>query len=93
MSLRRLVRAARVCRARCGTDLACLRVCALRGGTARQGTQCVIPYRGDDMEWRALKVMGDVGVVAARTFNPRDEASIAEAIGESDVVINLIGNV
>lgn len=31
-------------------------VTALMAGT---GTQCIIPFRGDDMEWRHLKVRGE----------------------------------
>ena len=36
-------------------------VTALMAGS---GTQCVIPFRGDDMEWRHLKVRGGSGVLA-----------------------------
>lgn len=43
------------------------------------------------MEWRHLKVMGDLGVVAPVPFSPRDEDSIHRAIEGSDIVINLIG--
>lgn len=45
------------------------------------------------MEWRHLKVMGDLGVVAPVPFSPRDEDSIHRAIEGSDIVINLIGKV
>ena len=55
------------------------------------GTQCVIPYRGDDMEWRYLKVSGDLGVVAPVPFSPRNIDSVRRAIEGSDIVINLIG--
>lgn len=58
---------------------------------AGSGVQCVIPWRGDDMEWRHLKVMGDVGVVAPMPFSPRDDASIDRALEGCDVVVNLIG--
>lgn len=60
---------------------------------AGSGTQCVIPYRGDDMAWRHLKVMGDLGVVAPMPFHPRDMDSIRRATEGSDIVINLIGKV
>ena len=43
------------------------------------------------MEWRHLKVMGDIGVVAPMPFSPRDEATIDRAMEGCDIVINLIG--
>lgn len=55
------------------------------------GTRCVIPFRGDDMEWRDLRVMGDYGMVVPLPFSPRDEDSIRATIRNSDVVVNLIG--
>jgi NADH dehydrogenase (ubiquinone) 1 alpha subcomplex subunit 9 len=58
---------------------------------AGNGVQCVVPWRGDDMEWRHLKVMGDIGVVAPMPFSPRDEASIDRAMEGCDIVVNLIG--
>jgi hypothetical protein len=60
---------------------------------AASGVQCIIPWRGDDMEWRHLKVAGDLGVVAPVPFNPRDDDSIHRALEGSDIVINLIGKV
>lgn len=45
------------------------------------------------MEWRHLKVMGDVGVVVPMPFSPRDARSIARAVEGSDIVINLCGKV
>jgi NADH dehydrogenase (ubiquinone) 1 alpha subcomplex subunit 9 len=51
----------------------------------------VIPFRGDDMEWRDLRVMGDYGMVVPVPYSPRDEASIRNAIRGADVVINLAG--
>lgn len=58
---------------------------------AGSGTQCVVPYRGDDMEWRHLKVMGDLGIVAPMPFSPKDIDSVRRAVEGSDIVINLIG--
>ena len=60
---------------------------------AAEGVQCVIPWRGDDMEWRHLKVLGDIGVVAPVPFSPRDDDSIKRAVEGSDIVINLMGKV
>lgn len=53
----------------------------------------MIPYRGDDMEWRHLKVMGDLGIVAPVTYSPKDIDSVRRAVEGSDIVINLIGKV
>ena len=60
---------------------------------AGEGVQCIIPWRGDDMEWRHLKVQGELGVVVPRAYSPKDEDSIRRCIAGSDVVINLIGKV
>lgn len=56
-----------------------------------EGTTCVIPFRGDDMEWRHLKTLGDYGQIVPVPFDPRNEDSVRRVIGDSDVVINLIG--
>ena len=58
---------------------------------AADGTRCVIPFRGDDMEWRDLRVMGDYGMVVPLPYSPRDVDSVRAAIRNSDIVINLIG--
>jgi NADH dehydrogenase (ubiquinone) 1 alpha subcomplex subunit 9 len=65
--------------------VSCL-VCA-----ASKGVQTVIPFRGDDVEWRHLRVSGDLGMVAPVPFHPDDEDSIRRAVAGSDAVINLIG--
>lgn len=69
-------------------SLPCFPSCLTAAG---DGTRCVIPFRGDDMEWRDLRVMGDYGLVLPVPFSPRDDASIRSAIRNSDVVINLAG--
>ena len=43
------------------------------------------------MEVRHIKQMFDHGQVGIMPFSPRDEASIYEAVKNSDLVINLIG--
>ena len=60
---------------------------------AADGIQCMIPWRGDDMEWRHLKVQGDLGVVQPINYSPRDDDSIRRSVEGSDIVINLIGKV
>lgn len=51
----------------------------------------MIPYRGEGDEVRHLKQSGDVGKVNPIPFHPRDEKSIRDCIGNSDIVINLVG--
>lgn len=58
---------------------------------AGSGVQCVVPFRGDDMEWRHLKVMGDLGIVAPMPFSPNNIDTVRRAIEGSDIVVNLIG--
>jgi uncharacterized protein YbjT (DUF2867 family) len=60
------------------------------GYLAGEGTQCIVPFRGDDMEWRHLRVSGDYGVVVPTPFSPRDEDSMRRATEGSDIVINLM---
>ena len=63
----------------------------MRALAGNEGTTCVIPYRGDDMEWRHLKPLGDYGQIVPVPFDPHNEDSIRRAIGDSDVVVNLMG--
>jgi NADH dehydrogenase (ubiquinone) 1 alpha subcomplex subunit 9 len=58
----------------------------------RIGSQCVIPYRGDGMNTRHLKVMGDMGQMVFLPIDMTDEDSIRYAVRNSNVVINLIGS-
>ena len=51
----------------------------------------MIPYRGEGDEVRHLKQSGDVGKVNPIPFHPLNEKSIRDCIGNSDIVINLIG--
>ncbi|EDQ86909.1 uncharacterized protein MONBRDRAFT_38167 [Monosiga brevicollis MX1] len=58
------------------------------GGT---GSQVVLPYRGDEHDWRHLRVTGDLGQTHFLPFQLLDRASVEKAMKYSDVVINLIG--
>lgn len=58
---------------------------------ASHGVTCMIPYRGEGDEVRHLKQSGDVGKVNPIPFHPRDEQSIRDCIGNSDIVLNLVG--
>jgi len=58
----------------------------------RTGSQVIIPFRGDEHDYRHLKVMGDIGTIVPFRFDIRDVESVKTAISRSNVVINLIGN-
>lgn len=57
----------------------------------KQGSQMILPYRGDHYDALRLKVVGDLGQVLFHPYNLRDEDSIREAVKYSNVVINLVG--
>lgn len=57
----------------------------------RIGSQCIIPYRGDGMSTRHLKVMGDLGQIVFHPMDLTDVESIKQSVKKSNVVINLIG--
>jgi NADH dehydrogenase (ubiquinone) 1 alpha subcomplex subunit 9 len=57
----------------------------------RQGHTVFLPTRGDDMEWRHLKLMGDLGKIQVHYFDPKDKESVVEAMQYSDIVVNCIG--
>mmetsp|Transcript_24733 Transcript_24733/g.41825 ORF Transcript_24733/g.41825 Transcript_24733/m.41825 type:complete len:378 (-) Transcript_24733:283-1416(-) len=61
------------------------------GQLGQRGSLVYIPYRGCEMEVRHLNQMFDHGQVGMMPYSPRDEASIYEAVKNSDLVINLIG--
>jgi len=58
---------------------------------AKEGSQVIVPYRGDVYHLRELRLLGDLGQVIFTPFHGRDEASIRRALEHSNVVINLIG--
>lgn len=51
----------------------------------------MVPYRGEGDEVRHLMPSGDVGKVNPMPFHPRDEESIRNCIGNSDIVLNFVG--
>lgn len=57
----------------------------------RVGSQSVIPYRGDGMNARHLKLSGNVGQVVPLPYTLKSEESIRRTLKRSNVVINLIG--
>jgi len=58
---------------------------------ARIGSQVMVPYRGDGLEVRHLKLMGDLGQVVPLEYDLKDRNSITRAMARSNVVINLVG--
>ncbi|CAF4018047.1 unnamed protein product, partial [Rotaria magnacalcarata] len=58
---------------------------------AKEGSQIIVPYRGDTYHLRELRVLGDLGQILFSPINGKDEASIRRALQHSNVVINLIG--
>ncbi|UJR31407.1 hypothetical protein I4U23_018900 [Adineta vaga] len=58
---------------------------------AKEGSQVIVPYRGDVYGLRELRVLGDLGQILFTPFHGKDEASIRRALQHSNVVINLIG--
>lgn len=56
------------------------------------GSKVVVPFRGDGMNVRHLKMMGDLGQIIPVPFDIKDSASVEKAVSKSNVVINLIGN-
>jgi len=55
------------------------------------GHNVIVATRGDDMEWRHLKLATDYGKLACSYINIKDEGVMRETIAGSDVVINLMG--
>jgi len=65
-----------------------------RGVTSRfgkNGTQMIIPYKGDFYDTQRLKVSGDLGQVLFSPYHLKDEESIRKTMKYSDVVVNCIG--
>ena len=55
------------------------------------GSKCVLPYRGDEVDVRHLKLCGDLGVVNPIESSIRSLSDIEDAVRGSNVVINLLG--
>ena len=50
-----------------------------------------MPYRGDELDYRHLKVSGDLGQVVPAFYAVRDADRLRRLVEGSDVVVNLIG--
>ena len=51
----------------------------------------IIPYRGEKMDTRHLRVCGDLGQILFYDYSLLDPASVARLVQNSNVVINLVG--
>lgn len=56
------------------------------------GCQVVVPYRGDGMSSRHLKLAGDLGQIVPTPFDMFDEESIYVTMSRSNVVVNCMGS-
>jgi len=55
------------------------------------GCQLVLPYRGDEVYMRNLRLMGDLGAINFVKSSIRSLEDIESAVAGSDVVVNLLG--
>jgi len=57
----------------------------------KEGTQLVVPYRGDPHDLRPLRLCADLGQIYFQEIDIRDPESIRKAVMYSNIVINCIG--
>lgn len=57
----------------------------------RVGSTVSAPYRGDELNPRHLKLMGDVGQIVPTPCELRDEDSVRRSMANATVVVNLVG--
>ncbi|KAJ7388582.1 39kDa subunit of ndufa9, NADH:ubiquinone oxidoreductase [Desmophyllum pertusum] len=57
----------------------------------RGGNQIIVPYRGDELDNRSLRLMGDLGQIMFFDYHLKDVESVAKVMKHSNCVINLIG--
>lgn len=57
----------------------------------KDGTQIIVPYRGDPHDLRPLKLCADLGQMYFQEINIKDPESIRKAVQYSNMVINCIG--
>lgn len=57
----------------------------------KQGSAVRVPYRGDEVDIRHLKLAGDLGAINFEQVSIRSPGDIEKAIDGSNVVINLLG--
>ena len=59
--------------------------------SAKIGSQVIVPYRGDELDFRHLKVSGDLGQVVPSFYAIRDADRLRRLVESSDIVVNLVG--
>lgn len=57
----------------------------------RIGSQVIVPYRGDGMNVRHLKLSGDLGQIVPIPFDLKDASTVEKAVCRSNVVVNSLG--
>ncbi len=62
---------------RCCCDML---MCACIHTSGSTGSQVICPYRGDGMNSRHLKLMGDLGQIVPIPFDVHDEVSVKRAV-------------
>ena len=60
---------------------------------ARVGSDCIVPYRGDGLDTRHLKIMGDLGKVVPLPVDFTKPETLRNTVARSNVVINMIGGI
>lgn len=58
----------------------------------KEGSQLIIPYRGDPWDVRSIKLVGDLGQVLFQEIDIKNPDSIKKAIQYSNIVINVMGS-
>ena len=51
----------------------------------------ICPYRGDELDNRHLRLMGDLGQISFLRYDLRDPDSVAKCVKYSNIVVNLVG--
>jgi NADH dehydrogenase (ubiquinone) 1 alpha subcomplex subunit 9 len=57
----------------------------------KEGSQLIVPFRGDPWDARSLKLVGDLGQVLFQEVDIRDPERMRKAIQHSNIVINAMG--
>ena len=64
---------------------------AVANRLGKNGSQIILPYRGEHYKMMRMKVVGDLGQVLFCPITLHDDDSIRRAVSHSNIVINLIG--
>jgi len=64
---------------------------AITNRLGKNGSQIILPYRGEHYKMMRMKPVGDLGQILFCPIELKDEDSIRRAVQHSNIVINLIG--